>query len=99
MGEDLDLEGIPLKNNIQIAEYYYVYALALSNTNKCGEALQISQQIIGTIPSNDVAVSFANDAISNCQENLDAPPTATEEFTPTPVEGKEEEEETPTPEA
>ena len=94
LGEDMEIEAIPLKNDLQIVEYYYVYALALSRLNRCGESLQISQQIIGTIPSNEVAVGNANEAILLCQENLANPPTATEEILPTPTE-----EETPTPEA
>ncbi len=93
LGESVSIEAIPLKNTIQIAEYYYIYALSLARLNRCGEALQISQQIIGTIPSNQVAVDFANQAISLCQENLDSPPTPTEEVSP------QAEEETPTPES
>ena len=91
LGEEIDIEAIPIKNDIQVAEYSYVYALALARINRCGESLQISQQIIGTIPSNTIAVDNANEAILLCEENLNNPPTPTAE----PVS----EEETPTPEA
>ena len=94
LGEDLTIEPLPLDTKIRTAEYYFTYALVLARLNQCGESLQISQQIIGTIPSNELAVYNANEAIRICQENLDAPPTATEEIIPTPTA-----EDTPTPEA
>lgn len=93
LGEDMEIESLPLDTNTRTAEYYFTYALVLARLNRCGEALQIAQQIIGTIPSNELAVFNANEAIRLCQENLDAP-TATEEILPTPTQ-----EETPTPEA
>lgn len=94
LGEDQTIEPLPLDTNTRTAEYYFTYALVLSRLNRCGESLQISQQIIGTIPSNELAVYNANEAIRLCQENLEITPTATEEIEPTPTE-----EETPTPEA
>ncbi len=93
LGEDVSIEPLPLSNNTRIAEYYFTYALVLSRLNRCGESLQIAQQIIGTIPSNELALYNANEAINLCQENLDSPPTPTEEVSP------QAEEETPTPEA
>ena len=89
LGEDQEIEPLPLNNNARTAEYYFTYALVLSRLNRCGESLQIAQQIIGTIPSNELALYNANEAINLCQENLDSPPT----------EEIEEEQETPTPEA
>jgi len=83
LGEDQIVEGIILGNTPRSAEYYYTYARVLASLNKCGEALQISQQIIGTIPSNELAVSNANEAIAACEENLDSPePTPVEETGP-----------------
>ncbi len=92
LGEDQEVEGIPLANDARSSEYYFTYAIVLSRLNRCGEALQIAQQIIGTIPSNELAVFNANEAINLCQENLDSPPTPTEEIIPEATE-------TPTPEA
>ncbi len=88
LGEDLAIEPLNLNNNTRTAEYYFTYALVLARLNRCGESLQISQQIIGTIPSNELAVYNAQEAINLCQENLHS--------TDTPVP---QEEETPTPEA
>ncbi len=90
LGENQEIEGMPLSNNNRIAEYYSVYALVLSDLNRCGESLEISQQIIGTIPNIEFALANAQKAIDNCQSNLDITPTPTEEVAKT--------EETPTPE-
>lgn len=83
LGEEQTVEALPLENSARAAEYYFTYALVLARLNNCGESLQIAQQIIGTIPSNELAVYNANEAIALCQTNLDTPPTATEEI---PVE-------------
>ena len=90
LGEDQEIEPLHLDNNARVAEYYFTYALVLSRLNRCGESLQIAQQIIGTIPNNELALYNANEAINLCQENLEITPTPTEEII---------EEETPTPEA
>lgn len=77
LGDNQTIEPLPLENTARSAEYYFTYALVLARLNKCGEALQIAQQIIGTIPSNELAVNNANEAISLCESNLDSPPTET----------------------
>lgn len=77
IGEDSVIEPLILGNNARIAEYYFTYAIVLARLNRCGEALQISQMILGTIPSNELAVFNANEAIFLCEENLTSPPTAT----------------------
>ncbi|MBT3337655.1 MAG: tetratricopeptide repeat protein [Anaerolineae bacterium] len=92
LGEGQTIEALPLSNTGRSPEYYFTYALVLSRLNRCGESLQIAQQIIGTIPSNELAVFNANEAINLCQENLDSPPIATEEVIPEATE-------TPTTEA
>ncbi len=92
LGEEQTIEGLTLDNNSRTAQYYFTYALVLARLNRCGEAVQIAQQIKGTIPSNEIAVYNATEAENICKENLDSPPTATEEIIPTP-------EETQTPEA
>lgn len=96
LGEDLSIEALILNNGARVAEYYFTYALVLARLKRCGESLQIAQQIIGTIPSNELAVYNAQEAINLCQENLDSPSTPTEE-----AETEEESpvDETPTPEA
>lgn len=75
----------------RIAEYYFTYGLALSRTDKCGEALQIAQLIISRIPADELAVENANAITSRCTENLNAP-----QSTPTPG-ATPEAEATPTP--
>jgi hypothetical protein len=43
--------------------------------NRCGEALQIAQQIQARIPSDEIAVANAQEMINICQQNLAATPT------------------------
>jgi hypothetical protein len=62
-------------NSPRIAEYYFTYALVLAKLNRCGEALQVAQTILGRVPSDENAVNNANQAISICQKNLASPPT------------------------
>ena len=82
LGEGMSIEGLNLNNNARIAEYYFTYALVLAHLKRCGEALQISQQIIGTIPSNELALYNAQEAINLCQENLNTPSSPTEKAEP-----------------
>jgi tetratricopeptide (TPR) repeat protein len=86
--ESVEITGIPLVNDVFVAEYYYTYGLALARTNQCGEALPIAQMIQSRIPSNDLAVSKAGEIISICQENLNSPavtPVPSESGTPVPT--------------
>lgn len=67
----VQIESINLGPNApRIAEYYSTYGLALSRLNKCGEALQIAQTILGRIPDDEVSVENAGAIIARCQENL-----------------------------
>jgi hypothetical protein len=60
----------------RIAEYYFTYGLALSRLNRCGEALPVAQMILARIPSDELAVSNANEIIKRCQQNLLQTPAA-----------------------
>ena len=60
----------------RIAEIYFTYALALAKVGRCGETLQVAQTVQGTIPTDDLAVSRANDAIKTCQQNLTSSSTS-----------------------
>jgi len=71
------IEGIPLSNDIRVAEYYYTFALALARTGQCGDALQIAQEIQAKIPADENAQFAASETIRICQENLDNPPAST----------------------
>ncbi|NOY98527.1 MAG: tetratricopeptide repeat protein [Chloroflexi bacterium] len=84
LGEDQTIEPLTLNNSTRVAEYYFTYALVLARLNRCGEALQVSQTILGTIPGNELAVFNANEAISLCEQNLSVTPTST--LAPPPTE-------------
>lgn len=87
------IELVP--NSPRIAEIYFTYALALAKVGRCGDTLQVAQLVQARIPTDDVSVTNVNQAITLCQQNLEAssgtrvPPT--EGTTGAPVE-------TPTPE-
>ena len=86
------IKPIPLTNDTRVAEYYSTFALTLARLNRCGEALQVSQQVLGRVPANETAVANANEAINICGQNAlntavpatVAAPAATETVTPTP---------------
>ena len=89
------IEPIPLANDARIAEYYFTYGLVLARVNRCGEALQISQQIKTRVPTDEIAVANAGEIENICQENLAATPTS--ELPALPTETLEPEVITPTP--
>lgn len=64
------IEGIPLSNDLRVAEYYYTYGLALARTGQCGDALQIAQEIQAKIPLDENAQFGASETIRICEENL-----------------------------
>ncbi len=53
----------------RVAEYYFTYGLVLVRLQRCGEALPIFQQILGTIPSDEISVFNANEGIRICAES------------------------------
>jgi tetratricopeptide (TPR) repeat protein len=69
------IEPIPLANDTRIAEYYFTYGLVLARLNRCGEALQLAQQIQARIPSDEIAVANAQEVVNICQQNFAATPT------------------------
>jgi tetratricopeptide (TPR) repeat protein len=71
------ITGLPLTNDIRIAEYYFTLALALARTGACGEALQIAQEIQAKVPADENAQFAASETIRICQENLTNPATST----------------------
>jgi tetratricopeptide (TPR) repeat protein len=89
------IEPIPLANDPRIAEYYFTYGLVLARLNRCGEALQIAQQIQARVPTDDIAVANAGEVVNICQQNLIASPTP--ELLSLPTETLVPEEMTPTP--
>jgi len=85
------IQPIPLTTDTRIAEYYFTYGLALARLSRCGEALQVAQLLLASVPADEIAVANANEAISICEQNLSATaiptlaaPTATSTPVPTP---------------
>ena len=68
--DGVEIEGIPLVNDLLVAEYYYTYGLALARTNQCGEALPLAQMIQTRVPADENAVFAASEIIRICSENL-----------------------------
>ena len=88
------IKALPLvPNNIHLAEYYYMYGLALAKTNKCSEGLEIARSILERIPADERAVENANAIISRCEQNLEQTPIPL----PTSSEPAPVSTETPTP--
>ncbi len=91
------IEPIPLANDTRIAEYYFTYGLVLARLNRCGEALQIAQQIQARVPADEIAVANAQEVVIICEQNLVASPTP--ELLPSPTETLVPEEVASTPES
>lgn len=71
----------------RIAEYFSAYAILLANTDRCGEAMQVAQQIFTTVPLDGDAVYNANYVQELCAQSLGTPsarPSVTPVTTPTP---------------
>jgi hypothetical protein len=71
------VEGIPLSNDVRVAEYYYTYSLALARTGQCGDGLQIAQEIQAKVPADENAQFAASETIRICEENLVNPQITT----------------------
>jgi tetratricopeptide (TPR) repeat protein len=91
------IEPIPLANDTRIAEYYFTYGLVLARLNRCGEALQIAQQIQARVPTDEIAVANAGEVVNICQQNLAATPTPGLLPLSTDTPGPEEPTSTPEP--
>jgi tetratricopeptide (TPR) repeat protein len=91
------IEPIQLTNDTRIAEYYFTYGLVLARLNRCGEALQVAQQIQARVPADEIAVANAQEVGVICEQNLAATPTS--ELPSLPEETLAPGEVTPTSEA
>ncbi len=65
------IELVP--NAPRISEIYFTYALALAKVGRCGDVLQVAQQVQSQIPDDDIAVTNVNEAIKTCQATLGTP--------------------------
>jgi tetratricopeptide (TPR) repeat protein len=99
--EGFPIKGIPLSNDLRIAEYYYTYGLALAYTNQCGKALQIVQEVQSKVRLDELSMEVVNEAVNRtieiCQENLANPPVDTSVPEATAEETTVVETETPAP--
>ncbi|WKZ46196.1 MAG: tetratricopeptide repeat protein [Anaerolineales bacterium] len=75
--EGESITGLPLTNDIRVAEYYFTLGLALARTGNCGEALPIAQELQAKVPTDENAQFAASETIRICQENLVNPPAST----------------------
>jgi tetratricopeptide (TPR) repeat protein len=57
-------------NAPRISEIYFTYALALARAGRCGDTLRVAQQVQSQIPTDDIAVTNVNEAITMCQATL-----------------------------
>jgi tetratricopeptide (TPR) repeat protein len=77
----------PTNNEPWAAIYYYTYALALAQSNRCTEALPLTQTILDVFRTNEYAVYNATFAQDLCAQNIGTPSaqaTAIPGTTPTP---------------
>jgi tetratricopeptide (TPR) repeat protein len=63
----------------RISEIYFTFALALAKVGRCGEALQVAQTVQTLIPTDDIAITNVNEAMTYCQSTLGtaSPPLGT----------------------
>jgi tetratricopeptide (TPR) repeat protein len=67
----------------RIAQYFYVYAILLAKSDRCGEALPITQQLITNVP-NDADAAYNVEYIQQlCAQSLGGA-SATPKATPSP---------------
>ena len=74
-------------DDAHIAQYFYVYAILLANSDRCGEALFITQLLLTDVPKDADAIYNANFVQQLCAQSLGTPssqPSAIREATPTP---------------
>ena len=71
------VEVIPLSYSMSVMEYFSRYGLALARVNRCGEAVQVAQAMLQTVPDDATAVFNAEEIIRICQDFQVNPPTPT----------------------
>jgi tetratricopeptide (TPR) repeat protein len=74
-------------DDTRIAQYYYVYAILLARNNRCGEALQITQLLLTSVPNDTDAAYNVTYVQGLCSQMLGTPsatPTKTPRVTATP---------------
>lgn len=82
--------GLPL--DYDVAEYFYMYGLALAYTRQCDEALPIFAALQENVPGDEVAVDNAEFGIETCRSYINEPT-----LTPTTAPSETAPTETPSP--
>jgi tetratricopeptide (TPR) repeat protein len=72
----------PTNNEAWVAIYYYTYALVLAQSDRCSEALPLTQTILDVFRTNEYAVYNATFAQDLCAQNIG---TASPQASATPV--------------
>jgi tetratricopeptide (TPR) repeat protein len=75
-------------DDTRIAQYYYVFAILLARSNRCGEALPITQLLLTSVPNDTDAAYNVTYVQQLCSEMMGTPPatpTSTPRVTPTPT--------------
>jgi len=74
-------------DDTRIAQYYYVYAILLAKSSRCGEALPITQLLVTNVPKDADAAYNVTYVQQLCAQSLRTPsaqPSVTPKATPTP---------------
>ncbi|MBN2149373.1 MAG: tetratricopeptide repeat protein [Anaerolineales bacterium] len=78
--EGIPVQGLPLAPGRIADDYYSLYALALTKTDQCGEAIPIMRLILSNIAEDQTAYYNAIEGMNYCREALGTPaPEATPE--------------------
>ncbi|MEK6222462.1 MAG: tetratricopeptide repeat protein [Chloroflexota bacterium] len=73
--------GLPL--DYDVAEFYYMYGLALARSRRCSEAVPVFQALLGGVSADEISVFNAEEGLRICKENISNP--ATQEPTAEPT--------------
>jgi hypothetical protein len=79
------VEGLPLAPGRVADDYYSVYALSLTQLDRCAEAIPIMQLILTNIAEDTVAYYNATDGMNYCKTTSGTPAAATPGVTETPT--------------
>jgi hypothetical protein len=75
------VEGLPLAPGRIADDYYSIFALSLTQLDRCAEAIPILQTILTNIAEDQVAYYNATQGMDYCRTAAGTPPA---EVTPTP---------------
>jgi tetratricopeptide (TPR) repeat protein len=75
MEDGTAVTAMALVNSPRVAEYYFIYAVTLTKLKppRCGDALQVAQQILDKLRDDETSVFNANEVIRLCTETTPVP--------------------------